>query len=101
MLIVAVLGGVTMSGTGSMTSALTADIWGRFSVSRVLGVIFLVHQTGSAIGSYLAGSLFEMTGGYGAAFVVACVFLLGASIVALRVDTGSRRVWSAAPAAAN
>jgi len=101
MLIVAVLGGVTMSGTGSMTSALTADIWGRFSVSRVLGVIFLVHQTGSAIGSYLAGSLFEMTGGYGAAFVVACVFLFGASIVALRVDTGSRRVWSAAPAAAN
>jgi predicted MFS family arabinose efflux permease len=101
MLIVAVLGGVTMSGTGSMTSALTADIWGRFSVSRVLGVIFLVHQTGSAIGSYLAGSLFEATGGYGAAFVLACVFLFGASIVALRVDTGSRRVWSAAPAAAN
>jgi len=101
MLIVAVLGGVTMSGTGSMTSALTADIWGRFSVSRVLGVIFLVHQTGSAIGSYLAGSLFEVTGGYGAAFVLACVFLFGASIVALRVDTGSRRVWSAAPASAN
>jgi hypothetical protein len=67
----------------------------------VLGVIFLVHQTGSAIGSYLAGSLFEVTGGYGAAFVLACVFLFGASIVALRVDTGSRRVWSAAPASAN
>jgi MFS family permease len=100
MLIVAVLGGVTMSGTGSMTSALTADIWGRFSVSRVLGVIFLVHQTGSAIGSWLAGSLFEATGGYGAAFVLACVFLFGASIVALRVDTGSRRVWGAAPAPA-
>src|SRR5256712_4923406 len=53
-LIVAVLGGITMAGTGAMTSALTADIWGRFSVSPVLGVIFLVHQTGSAIGSRLA-----------------------------------------------
>jgi MFS family permease len=90
---VAILGGITMSGTGSMTSALTADIWGRFSVSRVLGVIFLVHQTGSAIGSWLAGALFEATGGYGAAFILACLFLFGAAVVALRVDTGKRHLW--------
>jgi MFS family permease len=96
-LAVAVLGGITMAGTGSMTSALTADIWGRFSVSPVLGVIFLVHQTGAAIGSSLAGALFEATGGYGAAFAVACAFLTAAAVVALRVDDGSRRVWRAAP----
>jgi MFS family permease len=96
-LAVAVLGGITMAGTGSMTSALTADIWGRFSVSPVLGVIFLVHQTGAAIGSSLAGALFEATGGYGAAFVLACAFLTAAAVVALRVDDGSRRVWRAAP----
>src|SRR5499425_2085903 len=99
-LTVAVLGGITMAGTGSMTSALTADIWGRFSVSPVLGVIFLVHQTGAAIGSSLAGALFEATGGYGAAFAVACVFLLCASVVALRIDTGVRRIWRVAPASA-
>jgi MFS family permease len=99
-LVVAVLGGITMSGTGSMTSALTADIWGRYSVSRVLGVIFLVHQTGAAIGSSLAGALFEATGGYGAAFVLACTFLFFASLVALRVDTGKRRVWRAESAPA-
>jgi MFS family permease len=99
-LMVAVLGGITMAGTGSMTSALTADIWGRFSVSPVLGVIFLVHQTGAAIGSSLAGALFEATGGYGAAFAVACVFLLCASVVALRIDTGSRRIWRATAAPA-
>jgi MFS family permease len=92
-LAVAVLGGITMAGTGSMTSALTADIWGRFSVSRLLGAIFLVHQTGSALGSWLAGYLFETTGGYGAAFALACVFLVFAAVVALRIDTGSRRVW--------
>ena len=56
---VAVLGGITLAGTGSMTSALTADIYGRFSVSSVFGLIFLVHQTGSALGSSLAGLLFE------------------------------------------
>jgi predicted MFS family arabinose efflux permease len=99
-LAVAVLGGITMSGTGSMTSALTADIWGRYSVSRVLGVIFLVHQTGSAIGSSLAGALFEATGGYGAAFILACTFLFFAALVALRVDTGQRRIWRTASAPA-
>src|SRR3989454_6957929 len=76
-LAVAVLGGVTMAGTGSMTSALTADIYGRFSVSSVFGLIFLVHQTGSALGSWLAGALFETTGGYGAAVALACGVLAG------------------------
>jgi len=100
MLTVAVLGGITLAGTGSMTSALTADIYGRFSVSSVFGLIFLVHQTGSALGSSLAGVLFEHTGGYGAAYALACVFLFGASIVALNIDKGARRIWRAATASA-
>jgi MFS family permease len=99
-LTVAVLGGITMAGTGSMTSALTADIYGRFSVSSVFGLIFLVHQTGSALGSALAGLLFEHTGGYGAAYVMACVFLAAASVVALNIDKDARRIWRAATASA-
>jgi MFS family permease len=100
-LAVAVLGGVTMAGTGSMTSALTADIYGRFSVSSVFGLIFLVHQTGAAIGSWLAGAMFEATGGYGAAFALACAFLAVAAVVALKIDTGARRVWRTAAAPAS
>jgi MFS family permease len=99
-LAVAVLGGITMAGTGSMTSALTADIYGRFSVSSVFGLIFLVHQTGSALGSALAGMLFETTGGYGAAYVLACLFLAGAAVTALKIDKGARRIWRAATASA-
>ena len=71
----------------------------RFSVSSVFGLIFLVHQTGSALGSWLAGALFETTGGYGAAFTAAGVLLFGAAVVALRIDTGGRRLWRAVPAA--
>jgi MFS family permease len=99
-LAVAVLGGITMAGTGSMTSALTADIYGRFSVSSVFGLIFLVHQTGSATGSWLAGALFESTGGYGAAYALACLFLATAAIVALKIDKGARRIWRAATVSA-
>jgi MFS family permease len=96
LMVVAVLGGITLAGTGSMTSALTADIYGRFSVSAVFGLIFLVHQTGSALGSWLAGALFETTGGYGAAYVMAGALLLGAAIVALNIDRDARRIWRAA-----
>jgi MFS family permease len=98
MLTVAALGGITMAGTGSMTSALTADLYGRFSVSSVFGLIFLVHQVGSALGSWLGGALFETTGGYGAAYAVACVLLACASMVALNVDRGARRLWQPAKA---
>jgi predicted MFS family arabinose efflux permease len=98
---VAILGGITMAGTGSMTSALTADIYGRFSVSSVFGLMFLVHQVGSALGSWLAGALFETTGGYGAAFAFACVLLACASVVALNVDRGARRIWQPARAGAS
>src|SRR5258706_13091878 len=97
LMIVAVLGGITLAGTGSMTSALTADIYGRFSVSSVFGLIFLVHQTGSALGSWLAGALFETTGGYGLAYVMACGLLAVAAGGALNIDKDARRIWRAAP----
>jgi len=101
LMVVAVLGGITLAGTGSMTSALTADIYGRFSVSSIFGLIFLVHQTGSALGSWLAGALFETTGGYGLAYVLACGLLLVAAIVALNIDRDARRIWRAATVSAS
>lgn len=101
MLAVAVLGGLTLAGSMSMTSTITADIYGRFSVGAVLGVIFLVHQTGSAMGSWLAGALFETTGGYGAAFAMACMLLSVAALVSLRIDSGARVVrWAGRAAGA-
>jgi MFS family permease len=93
---VAIVGGITLAGSMSMTSVLTADIYGRYSVGSILGVIFLVHQTGAALGSWLAGALFESTGGYGAAFAIACVLLAAAGLVSLRVDREPRTLrWAA------
>lgn len=99
MLLVAVVGGITLAGSMSMTSALTADIYGRFSVGTILGAIFLVHQTGAALGSWAAGALFEATGGYGLIYAIACAVLTAAAVVALRIDDGRRHVrWVTGPA---
>jgi hypothetical protein len=86
LLVVAALGGASMSGSLAMTSALTADIFGRFSVGSIFGTIFLVHQGGAALGSWMGGILFEVTGGYGAAFAIASVQLLAAAVVSLTID---------------
>ena len=98
---VALIGGITIAGTMSMTSALTADIYGRHSVGGILGVIFLAHQVGAATGSWLGGALFDSTGGYGAAFAIAGTVLVAASVVSLHIDDGSRSVpWLPRPARA-
>ena len=100
LLVIVVLGGASMAGTRAMTSALIADSFGRVSVGSVFGTIFLVHQTGAALGSWLAGALFEATGGYGVAFAVACAILLTASILSLTIDERPRTVSRLSPVAA-
>ncbi len=87
---VAALGGATMAGTFAMTSTLIADIFGPYSVGVIFGAMFLVHQAGAALGSWLGGAMFEATGGYGAAFAVACTILGIAAFVTLAVDTKPR-----------
>jgi MFS family permease len=98
LLTIAAFGGASMSGSLAMTSALTADIFGRFSVGSVFGTIFVVHQGGAALGSWLGGLLFELTGGYGAAFAIASGQLLLAAAVSLTIDEGVRCVPRLRPA---
>jgi len=55
-----------------------------------------VHHTGAALGSWMAGALFEATGGYGAVFAIACVLLAAAGLVSLRVEREPRMLrWVA------
>ncbi|HXG03655.1 MAG TPA: MFS transporter [Candidatus Binatia bacterium] len=97
LLVVAAAGGATMGGVFAMTSALTATIFGRYSVGSVFGTMFLAHQTGAAAGSWLGGYLFEVTGGYGAAFAVGSAILALAAVVSLTID---ERVGRLRPAVA-
>jgi predicted MFS family arabinose efflux permease len=99
LLVIAALGGASMSGSLAMTSALTADIFGRFSVGSIFGTIFVVHQAGAALGSWMGGLLFEVTGGYGAAFAIASVQLLVATAVSLTINESTRCVPRLSPVA--
>lgn len=90
LVVVAAVSGLGLSGSLAMTSALTGDIFGRFSVGSIFGLIFLAHQAGASLGSWLAGFLFDLTGGYGAAFAAACTLLLVAAGLSLTINEAGR-----------
>jgi MFS family permease len=76
----------------AMASALTADIFGRFSVGSIFGLVFFMHQVGVALGSRLSGVLFDVSGGYGFAFAIACGLLLVGAGLSLSIDVNGRPV---------
>ncbi len=99
LMLAAAFSGLGMSGSLAMTSALTGDIFGRFSVGSIFGAIFLIHQGGASLGSWLGGFLFDVTGGYGAAFALACGLLLLGALLSTTIDAEPRRVPALAPVA--
>jgi MFS family permease len=90
LLLIALVGGASMSGSLAAASALSAEVFGRLSVGSVYGTMFLFHQTGSALGSWLSGALYEATGGYGPAFGVASAMLVGAALLSATIDERRR-----------
>jgi len=90
LMVVASIGGLGMAGSLAMTSALSADIFGRFSVGSIFGLIFLIHQMGAALGAWLAGFLFDLSGGYGLAFAVSCGLLLLGAGLSLTINVAGR-----------
>ncbi len=100
LLAAAAIGGVGLSGSLAMTSAITGDVFGRFSVGSIFGLIFLAHQAGASLGAWLGGFLFDVTGGYGAAFAAACTLLLVSAGLSVAIDLADRPARRRAPAAA-
>src|SRR5712691_1221111 len=87
---VAAFGGIGMAGSMALTSAMSADIFGRFSTGSIFSIIFLLHQMGSALGAWLAGFLFDLFGSYGPAFGVSCALLIVGAGLSLTINTVGR-----------
>lgn len=80
--------GLNYISTVPATTALTARIYGRYSVGELSGWIFFSHQVGAAIGSVVGGYLHDRFGDYALAFhsAAALAFLATAMVVAIRVQ---------------
>lgn len=84
------------------TSALSAQYFGRRRVGLVYGCISLFHQIGAAVGAYASGWLYDQTGSYAPAFLLAALLLFAGSALSLALprQTGSRAPNAGAAVAA-
>ncbi|WP_421980213.1 MFS transporter [Roseibium sp.] len=56
--------GFTWLGTVPLTTGIVAQIFGARYLATLVGIVFLMHQTGSFLGAWLGGLVFERTGSY-------------------------------------
>lgn len=88
MWVFAVLAGMSWIATASMTSSLTADIYGIKNLGTLNGMSNMSHQIGGALSVLLAGELQGITGSYVIPFGIAGATLVFASILSFSIDEG-------------
>jgi predicted MFS family arabinose efflux permease len=78
--------GLNYISTVPATTALTARLYGRYSVGELSGWIFFSHQIGAATGSIVGGYLYDRLGDYTLAFhsAAALAFTATAMVLAIR-----------------
>ncbi len=89
----AVVFGFAYGGLAVMHSPLVADLFGLKSHGAILGIIGFVNIAGGAVGSLLAGWLFDITDSYSLAFLIFSILSLVSAILAsfLKPVRGGRK----------
>jgi MFS family permease len=90
--------GLLWLSTVPATNATVAQIFGVAHLSMLSGIVFLSHQVGSFLGVWLGGVLYDQTGSYNAAWLIAIALGVFAALVNLPVKEGA--IVRAAPVAA-
>jgi len=81
----AVVGGLVWLATPPSTMALTGEIYGLRSLGTLGSMSLLAHQIGGGASVWLAGRLYDLTGGYDISFILATIALLAASLVSFGI----------------
>ncbi len=80
-----VIGSLWLS-TVPLTNGLVAQIFGVKYLSMLAGMVFFGHQIGSFLGAWMGGVLFDSTGNYTLAWLLAAGFGIFAALVHLPID---------------
>jgi MFS family permease len=83
----AALIGIGYAVTAPLTPAIASDLFGGPRFARIFGLLHLTNSLGGAIGAWVAGFIFDRTGGYALALPISAVTALLAPTL----------IWFAAP----
>jgi MFS family permease len=84
--------GSTLGARGPIIAALAADLYRGRSYGTVLGLITLGNRLGSAVGPWLGGVIYDLTGSYRAAFgiSISAIVIAAIALLAARGAQGGR-----------
>ncbi|MDH5349868.1 MAG: MFS transporter [Betaproteobacteria bacterium] len=93
--------GVTYMAVLPPTAGLVAKLFGAGRLATLLGVVFMLHQVGAFLGSWLGGVALELTGSYDTMWQLDVLLALLAAVVSLTIpgQRGAPREQPIAPAA--
>ncbi len=83
--------GFSYFATVPLTAGLTGDIYGPRNMGVLYGTMTGIHQVGSAVGAYLGGKIFDLTGTYQGAFLIAFLLLMSASLLSFLLQEARYR----------
>ena len=81
----AIIAGLSWLASVPLTTSLTAEMYGLKKIGVLSGMVFMVHQAGSATSIYLGGLLYDRYGSYTIAFATAAALLFGASLLSFSI----------------
>jgi MFS family permease len=90
--------GTLWLSTVPLTNGLVAHIFGVNYLSMLAGVVFLAHQVGSFLGAWMGGYLFDRTGSYTLAWLIAAGFGVFAALIHLPIREEPVKRLALAPA---
>ena len=94
LLVFAAVFGMVEMATAPGTNSLAVQIFNKYSVGAVLGVVAVCHQMGGAAGSWLPGLIYDMTGSYDIVLVLAAVLLIAGALAALQIPEPDKKISS-------
>ena len=90
LLVFAVVYGAMEMASIAPTNSLTIQLFDRYSIGAVLGLVSISHQLGGAVGSWVPGVLYDLTGSYTAVLLLSIALLVGSALLALRIPEPER-----------
>jgi MFS family permease len=92
--------GLPWLSTVPLTSAMVAQIFGPRYMATLFGIVFLSHQIGAFLGSWLGGYVFDLTGSYDIVWWIAVALGLVSAALHLPINEKPLPRVAAATAAA-
>lgn len=85
LMVFAALYGFGYAGYGPIIPAIVSDIYGKANMGAIFGAITMGGALGGAAGPYIAGWLFDRTGSYSSAWLVAAIVALVSIVLVMKI----------------